>query len=234
MTTTDEQNRLDVLAARIRGLPVQDALKRKRQLYSNAAAVAQKCLQEINGAFEQVRALRTIRGASDLLAESEMKRRSSARLRAVELERLLDGKDVDQGKLSEKFESLKRSTNGLLTEVKTDWVALCDAHRERASLFKALAEQIDAAAAQRIDALSRRLRPEAALPTAPEAVSAAVQARADLAAEIEKLNTSGPVESFLRDAIARRGDPKALLNPAVRNYLDAHPSLWESLRVTLE
>jgi hypothetical protein len=234
MIATEEQNRLDVLAAKIRGLPVQDAFRRKRQLYTNATAAAQKCLQDLNDALQQVRALRTIRGESELLVDSESKRRSSARLRAEELKRLLEGNEIDQGKVSEKFDSLKRSTTSLLTDVRTDWTQLCNSHAERASLFKALAQQIDVAVALRIEALSRRLRADSAVPTAAEDVSAALQVRADLAAEIEKLNTTGPVETFLRDAIVGRGDPKALLNADVRDYLDAHPSLWQTLRVVLQ
>lgn len=234
MTTTTERNRLGQLAAKIRDLPVQDALKRRRQLYGNATAEAQACRQELDTALNQVRALRTIRADPDRLSESERKRRSTARLRSEDLQQLLDGRDVDQARISEKFENIKRSTRGLLSEAKADWVELCQAHQERASLFRALAEQIDLAAAQRIGVLARQLQPDAAPPTSLEAVQAALQTRLDLSAEIERMNTNGPIEQFLRDALARRGDPRALFDPVVREYLDAHPSIWTSLRVSLE
>lgn len=64
-------------------------------------------------------------------------------------------------------------------------------------------------------------------------MQAALQARADLSSEIGRMNTNGPVETFLREALAKNGDPRALLDPAVREYLDQHPALWRSLRVSL-
>jgi hypothetical protein len=42
----------------------------------------------------------------------------------------------------------------------------------------------------------------------------------------------GPVYEFLLNAIRGCGDPKALTDPNVRAYLDQHPVLWQSLRVS--
>lgn len=231
--TTSDGNRLAQLAAKLRGLPLQDELKHRHRIFVKAADDARLRRQELEVVLFQVRALQAIRGDSTLLSEPETKRRADARLQAKDLEQSLTSADLDQNKVSTRLDSYKRSTESLRKQVQADWKSVCEAHRARASLFGSLARRLNPDSAKRIEELSKELLPDD-VPASPGAAQAALRARAELAEVVAKMNTNGPVERFLQDAIAGRGDPKAFLVPEVRAYLDAHPTLWSSLRVSLE
>ncbi len=234
MSGRSQLNGLRQLEAKIRGLPNQDGLRIRRQLFRNAQVETRARRAELILALEQVKALRSIQASPDLLVESEQKRLSAARIRARELLDLVREVNPDSAKLSEKLDAIKRNAKALLEEVKTKWVKACEDHQDRANALRPLAEHLSPGLVQRIQALDRLMRlGTPSPPTSAEAVQSIVDARTAFAAEIASLALGGPIEAFLRDAQAGNGDPKALLDTRVREYLDAHPVLWKSLRVVL-
>lgn len=228
-----QANLLRQLEAKIKGLPIQDALLRRRQTYLNSQEEAQRHRVGLEVVLKQIQALRAIQGKPDLLADAQDKRFSAVRARAREIGTLLSEAAPDNKKFSEKLEHIKRAGTLLSDEVKDNWRQLGDDHRNRASAFRPLAQRLSDSLGQRIQELDRLLAQGSAPPTDTKAVQAIVDARRGLDAEIASLEMDGPIETFLQEAQAGKGDPKALLDPQVREYLDAHPQLWKSLRVVL-
>jgi hypothetical protein len=234
MTTTSDRNSLRQLEAKIKGLPAQDALLRQRQLFRGAREEARQRLSDLQDALGQVQALRIIQGNPNLLADSQRKKLATVRAKGRELLNLVNEANPESAKFGEKLEAIKRTTKGLSDDAKTAWVELCQGHQERANALRALAQRLSPNLARCLQDLDQLLRPASTNPpTSAESVNAIVEARKALAAEIASLKIDGPVESFLREAQSGNGDPRALLDPTVREYLDAHPALWKSLRVVL-
>ncbi|GAB3647297.1 hypothetical protein [Ramlibacter alkalitolerans] len=233
MTPLSQANHLRQLEAKIKGLPIQDALLRRRQTYLKSQEEAQRHRAGLQVVLEQVEALRTIQGRPDLLAEAQHKRFGAVRARAREISALLNEPAPDNRKFSEKLEQIKRAGTLLSDEAKEIWRQLGEDHRNRASIFRPLAHRLSPNLGQRMQELDRLLAQGNAPPTDSNVVQAIVEARRGLDAEIAALRMDGPIETFLQEAQAGRGDPKALLDPQVREYLDAHPQLWKSLRVML-
>lgn len=233
MTPSSQANLLRQLEAKIKGLPIQDALLRRRQTYLKSQEEAQRHRAGLEVVLEQVQALRTIQGRPDLLADAQDKRFNAVRARAREISTLLSDAAPDNRKFSEKLEQIKRASTLLSEDVKESWRQLGEDHRNRASVFRPLAQRLSPNLGQRMQELDRLLAQGSAPPTDTRVVQAIVDARRGLDAEIASLRMDGPVEIFLQEAQAGKGDPKALLDPQVREYLDAHPQLWKSLRIVL-
>ncbi|HRQ58635.1 MAG TPA: hypothetical protein PLN31_14575 [Azoarcus taiwanensis] len=234
MTTTPEQNRLRQLEAKIKGLPVQEVLLRRRELFRGAQREARQRWADLQVTLEQVKALRTIQAKPDLLAQSEQKRLSVVWARARELLGLVGEANPESDKFSEKLDTIKRTTRALSDDVKTTWGQVCQDHQDRANVWRPLAKQLSPKLFQCIQDLDRLLSPgTTSSPTSADMVRAIVDARRALASELASLAIDGPIEKFLRDAQAGNGDPKGLLDPRVLEYLDAHPVLWRSLRVVM-
>lgn len=234
MTAPSVQNGLRQLEAKIKGLPVQDALLRRRQLFRGAQEEARQRRADLQAALDQVKALRVIQANPTLMTESEQRRLAAARAKALELLDLVGEADPESVRFGEKFEAIKRASRALSEEVKTNWAHICQDHHDRANALRPLAERLSPSLALRLQDLDRLMRiGTTSPPTTVEALQAIVNARTALAAEIASLDMDGPIETFLRDAQTGRGDPKALFDPQVREYLEAHPALWKSLRVVL-
>ena len=189
---------------------------------------------DLQDALEQVQALRSIKGNPNLLADSQRKKLAAVRAKGRELLNLVGEVNPESGKFGEKFEAIKRTTRGLSDEAKMGWVEFCEGHQERANALRALAQHLSPSLVQCLERLDQLLRPGGATPpTSATSVQAIVEARKALAVEIGSLKIDGPVGEFLRDAQTGNGDPKALLDPTVCEFLDAHPTLWKSLRIVL-
>lgn len=234
MTTPSEQNDLRQLEAKIKGLPVQDSLLRQRELFQGAREEVCERRGDLQGSLQKVRALRTIQGNPNLLAESQQRKLAAVRAKGRELLNLVGEANPESAKFGEKLEALKRAAKGLSDDVKTSWIEVCQGHQERANALRPLAQRLSPHLVQRLQDLDRLLGPGTlSPPTSATTVQAIVEARKALATEIASLNMDGPVETFLRDAQLGNGDPRALLDSQVREYLDDHPALWKSLRVVL-
>jgi prefoldin subunit 5 len=232
MTTLSDQNGLRQLVAKIKGLPVQTESLRRRQIFQGVQNNARQRRTELQTTMEQLKALRTIEGKPDLLADPEQNRFATVAARAREMLVLVGKTDLESSKFSEKLEAIKRTTKALSDDVETKWAQVCKEYQERANVLRPLAERLSPSLVQRIQDLDRLLRPGTKNPpTSDETVRSILAARKALASDIASLDIDGPVETFLRDTQTGNGDPKALLDPQVRDYLDAHPTLWKSLRV---
>jgi len=232
MTVT--QNGLRELEAKIKGLPVQDSLLRRRQLLRATTDQVQQRQAELQEAIEQTKALRTIQDDQSLLANVERKALAASRSKAQELLNLVTQPDQENNEISARLEAIKRACKSLSDGVKTDWAQACMEHQERANAFKPLAQRLNVSLLARIEQLEKLLIINSrSPPTALATVQAIMVARKALAAEMATLDMTGPIETFLRAAQNHNGDPRALSDPQIRDYLDAHPALWKSLRVVL-
>lgn len=225
-------NRLRQLEAKIKGQPMQDALMRQRKLYSRTQEEVQQHLAGVQDVLARAQAMRSIRIDAHLLLDAEQRRLNTVRARARDIGILLAKPDCESKDVSEKLEGIKRAYTSLSEDVKGSWGEFSDECHSRAGAFRSLAQRLSPGLTQRIETLERLVR-GAEPPREPDAVQALVSAREAFQQAVQSLKIEGPVESFLRDAQAGQGDPKALLHPAVQQYLNDHPQLWNSLRVVL-
>lgn len=233
MTAT--RNGLRELEGKIKGLPVQEALQRQRQLLRSTRENVRQRESELKAGIGQLNALRTMQADQSLLASAEQKALATAKSKAQELLNLLAQADQDNNQVSMRLEAVTRAARGLSDAVKANWVQACQVHRERAEALKSLAQQLSPNLLACIGELERLLQANDAVPPAdPATVQAIVTARSALDAQVAALEMNGPVETFLRHAQNGNGDPQALLDPQIRAYLDANPALWKSLRVVLD
>lgn len=230
MTAT--RNGLRELGAKIKGLPIQDALRGRRQLMITTRAHVEQRKAELETALEQLAALRLLQADQTLLAEAERRCLAAAKSKAQELLKLLAQTTQENNEVSAPLDAIKRAGKSLSDGIGTQWSEACQGYLARARALKPLAPQLNAKLLVCIEDLERLLGPySAAPPTSPTAVQAIAAARAALDAEVGGMAMNGPVETFLRNAQNRCGDPKALFDEEVLAYLNAHPALWKSLRV---
>jgi hypothetical protein len=232
MTTT--RNGLRELGAKIKGLPIQDALRGRRQLMITTRVQVEQRKAELETGLEQLTALRLLQADQSLLAEAERKCLAAAKSKAQELRKLLAQTTQENNEVSAPLDAIKRAGKSLSDGIGAQWSEACQTYQARARALKPLAQQLNAKLLVCIEDLERLLGSYSTVPpTSPTAVQAIVAARAALDAEVAGMAMNGPVETFLRSAQNRCGDPKALFDDEILAYLNAHPALWKSLRVVL-
>lgn len=225
-------NRLRQLEAKIKGQPMQDALMRQRKLFNRTQEELQQHLFNIQDVLARAHAMRAIRIDAKLLHDAEQRRLNTVRSRAREISDLLAKPNCEAKDVSEKLEGIKRAYGAFSEDVKGSWREFSEEWHSRASAFKSLAQRLSPDLLQCIETLERLAR-GAEPPREPDTVQALVSARKAFQQAVQSLKIEGPVESFLRDAQAGQGDPRALLDPVVQQYLNEHPQLWNSIRVVL-
>ena len=227
-------NGLRELEAKIKGLPIQEALLRRRERLHGTKDQVQQRQAELQDGVEQAKALRIFQSDQSLLADAERRALATVRNRAQELLTLVTQPDQDNNEVSTKLDAIKRAVKTLSDLVKVNWSQACQEQQGRADALKPLAQHLSSNLLSRITQLEQLLQANSTSPpTATPTVRAMAEARKALAAEVATMKMTGPIEVFLRDAQNRRGDPRALLDPQVCEYLNAHPALWKSLRVVL-
>lgn len=225
-------NRLRQLEAKIKGQPRQEALMRQRKLFSRTQEEVQRHFSDVQDVLARAQAMRAIRNDTQLLLDAEQRRLNTVRVRARDIRTLLAKPDCESKDVSEKLEGIKRACAALSEDVTGSWRQFSDECNSQVGAFRSLAQRLSPGLTQRIETLERLVQ-GAEPPREPEAVQALVSAREAFQQDVQSLKIDGPVESFLRDAQAGQGNPKALLDPAVQQYLNEHPQLWNLLRVVL-
>jgi hypothetical protein len=226
------RNRLERLADTISGLPDQDKLKAKKARLAGTRELAQSHLSALARSRFQAAALREVSDSPRLLTEVESGAVRTTRQRSRAMVPLISADEINEPKLNESLEALKRSRTSFSGEVSQEWRSICAAIRESVGPLIDIAERIDPEAARRLRTLLQ-LFPEASIPETPEDVKRVRAAKSDLSSELKKLPISGKVGTFLRAAITGNGNLRDVLDADVQGFLDAHPTLWTSLRVTL-
>lgn len=225
-------NRLRQLEAKIKGQPRQAAFMRQRKLFRRTQEEVQQHFSGVQDVLARAQAMRAIRSDAQLLLDVEQQRLKIVRLRARDISTLLAKPDCESKDVSEKLEGIKRAYAALSEDVRRSWRKFSDECNSQIGAFRSLAQRLSPSLTQRIETLELLVQ-SAEPPCEPEAVQALVSAREAFQQDVQSLKIDGPVESFLRDAQAGQGNPKALLDPAVQQYLNEHPQLWTLLRVVL-
>jgi DNA repair exonuclease SbcCD ATPase subunit len=222
------------MASQIKGLPVQDALKRRLNQYNQVRGQLEINVQALRETKGQVDGLRILSGRADLLTESEAKKLNSIQRRAGELRKLLRLDSPESAELSKHLQPIRDAAKSLKEEVQEEWASICRSDQEYAKAFRSLAEKFDPDAKAKFDDVIDRLQHNSVNPpVTADHLRAVRETRQHLKSAVQSLRMDGPVSQFLLDAIHGKGDPKALMDADVRAYLDQHPVLWHSLHVRL-
>ncbi|MDM0117524.1 hypothetical protein QTI66_36025 [Variovorax sp. J22R133] len=228
------KNELVLLASQIKGLPIQESLSKQLNQYKGIREQLQKSLQSLRDAKSQADGLRISVGQPDLLIDVQQRRLFLVQRRVQDLRKLLKSDAPATAELSKQLQPIADAAKGLIGEVHQTWSETCRADQERGETFLALAERFDPDAHRKLDGILDRLKAVAiSPPVTAEAMRSIRETRLALKTSIESLQMEGPVADFLMDSMKGQGDPRALESPEVREYLNAHPTLWQSLRVKL-
>lgn len=232
MTIPSGLRGLRALEAKIRGLPNQDTLQRRRQIVRSTQDQVRGLQSELILNLQRVNALRIAQDNSDLLESNVKRALASASAKTMELLALLRKDDFDGRKISEKFDAIKRATKSLADDTGTGWADICNEYTDQANAIRPIAERLSPRLLARIQELDGLLAGKRNTP--PNSVTFArsvVDAWRAITIEIESLAIKPAVKQFLNDAKNGTGDPKSIIDPEIRTFLDTYPLLWKSLYV---
>lgn len=225
---------LRTLEAKIKGLPNQDTLQRRREIFRSTQDQVRRQQAELMLTLQQVNVLRIIQDRQELFGSSVKRTLAYASAKARELMAVLGKSDIDSRKISEKFEAMKRATKALADEVASGWADICKEYADQADAIRPIAERLSPTLTMRIQGLDKLISGKAnELPDSVNFARSVVDARRAITIEMESLAIKPSVKEFLKEAKNGNGDPKAILDPEVRTFLETYPSLWKSLYVVL-
>jgi hypothetical protein len=226
------RNRLERLADKISGLPQQEALTSKKKILEATVQKVDNHRIDLTKYRRQADALRKIRNDAQLLTEDERNALRTTQQRTRGISTLISQAEIDQRALNDSLEQLKRTNSNFKNQTNNAWLEACQQARERAEPLIEIAQKIEPEAARR---LRQSLAPffKEAVPETLRDIETISSAQAALSEEFKKLPIDGKIGAFLKDAIAGEGNPRTLLDADVQGFLNSHPNLWGSLRVTM-
>jgi hypothetical protein len=127
----------------------------------------------------------------------------------------------------------ERATDAQST-VRTKWKSFIE---DRVTDYSQLLDAVRSAKLKGSDTLERALGALSAVketpPSTPRDAELTENKLAAVRKSVEDLNLEGAARDFIVAASQGKGDAKSLLNNDVVSFLNAHPSLWKLLRVSL-
>lgn len=221
--------RLEQLRERIASLP-------RRRAAADHVAVLGRRVETVR---QIVDALREAASASaysaKIFPESRGDRVSRLLIDAGRLAQWLDDKlqgvdDLDGKRVEERFIKLRDAGSAAARSVREAWVDQVSRVVATYSRIAAAADRARVLGGDHLANAVARMESRTEPPRSAEEVAAAQKDLALLAASVRALGLQGKAGEFLVNVADGVGDPLALIDPDVKDFIDKH-QLWTSLRI---
>ncbi len=224
-------NALRRLAQQFEALPRQQELKQAKIQLSTTCQKVTENADRLEASFGRIVTLREMQGQPTLLAAELAQKVKTLRTTAQTLEQQVQMAGVTE-RLTGALDTLSKSCKAVSEQVAQVWDTSDTEILGATQALIDLTGKYDATAQGTLQQALTRFK-ATRNPQDTEGVAHYRRARAEMQQVRMALNIPGKVGQFLSESARGTGSARALLDPEIQAFLQAHPALWPRLTVKL-